>query len=681
MRKSLEYNIILFVFIILFITTLANTGMDVYGFRSDYINAMTLRTQSIGQAMKSSVEKILVLGIELKDISGMDEKCRDMVASNPEISYTLITAPDGNILHSNDQAFANLIFPAQNPGTPKNSTSRIENASGAYFDTSTPVKSFDGKITGYIHVGFPQKNIDSKVLRMALRSGGIFIFFFLISFALLVFFIKKNIIKPIGSLLLNLNKISEGDFKISIPDLPTNELKELGVKIEKMAEAISTRDNELRNSFIELATTHGRLAESYQQLEELSQQLEKSEKLYKSLLEDAGDAIIVLDKNETVAIVNKKALELLGYPQEELLNKHLFALFIMLKVKNIPEQLEKFKNVTPSEPISEEISITTKSNDQVIVRIQTSLVKAGGQALLQMIVHDVTSERKLLNNLERSTNELEKLNKMKDSFIGVASHEIKTPLTIIIGYSELLLNDMQTTLPSDAIEMIENISNASNRLNNIVRDMIDVSMIDRKNIALDLQAININQLLEQSAKEHRVFFAARKQTITLDLDKSVPLIHADRDRLMQLMSNLISNAIKFTPDEKAIKITTQIRELIVADKFLVNHPVLDHLNAAVSPKIFIEIAVYDTGIGIDKDDQLRIFDKFYEAGNIDEHSTGKTAFKAGGAGLGLAISKGIVEIHGGKIWVESSGYDPINCNGSTFFVLLPLDQFQCDGKL
>jgi len=88
---------------------------------------------------------------------------------------------------------------------------------------------------------------------------------------------------------------------------------------------------------------------------------------------------------------------------------------------------------------------------------------------------------------------------------------------------------------------------------------------------------------------------------------------------------------------------------------------------------YVEIIISDTGIGIDKDDQLCIFDKFYEAGNIEEHSSGKVAFKSRGAGLGLSIAKGIVEMHGGQLWVESPGYDPVECPGSTFYILLPLD--------
>ena len=679
-RKSLEYNIILFVFIILFLTTVANTGMDVAVYRRDYIAALSLRTISIAQAMKYSVEKVLVLGIELKEIPGMDEKCREMVASNPEISYTVITSTNGSVIHANDAEFSKLQFPVSDTISNSPSILKTKNSSIAYFNTSTAVQTYDGKIAGYIHVGFPQKNINSKVFKMALRSGGIFLFFFFLSFALLIIFIKKNIVKPIDVLLKSVTKISEGDFNISIPRLPANELAELADKIAKMANILSNRDNELRNNFIELATTHGRLAESFQQLETLSQQLEKSEKLYKSLLEDSSEAIIVLDENENISIVNKKATDLLGYEPDELLNKHLLALLILINAENIPDLLQISKNTSSGEQLTGEFSVKTKAGEPVIVKVQNSHIRAGGQSLLQMIIHDVTSERLLLNNLEKSAKELEKLNKMKDSFIGVASHEIKTPLTIIMGYTELLLQEPSLNLQQDSIEMLENISNASNRLNNIVKDMIDVSMLDRKNVELRPEPLNINSVVEQSARENRVFFSSRKQTLKLALNKEPLLIYADRERLMQLLSNIISNAIKFTPDGNQIEITTRVREILLSKNTNdTNTKALDsHL---ILPQRFVEIAVHDSGIGIDKEDQTRIFDKFYEAGNIEEHGTGKSAFQARGTGLGLAISKGIVEMHGGKIWVESGGFDPVNCNGSTFFILLPLDQMHCDDTI
>ena len=681
MNKSLEHKIILFAFIILFLTTLAITSMDIAGFRRDYIQALILRTQSISQAMRASVEKVLVLGINLRDVPGIPDKCREVVLSNPEITYAVIASPDGTILHSNDAAFEKLQLKNAQRSPTTYVTQKIKNGNRYYYDTSLGIQSYDGSIVGYAHVGFPTDSINSKVYGMAIRSGIVFAIFFLISFGCVIFFVKRGIIAPIDTLLSSVKKIAEGNFRVSIPKLPSNEFRELGDKIETMAQALSSRDNALRNNYEELASTHDRLRESFQQLEGLSSQLEKSEVLYKTLLEDAGDAIIVLDQNENITIANKKAEEFLGYSAEELLNKHISTVLIMLQTDNIPQVLQKFKEAASGVQVEEEICITTKRQVQVIGRIQTGCIKAGGQTLLQIIIRDVTRERELVTNLEKSAAELTRLNKMKDSFLGLASHELKTPLTVIMGYTDLLLQDMQDELTPTVCEMTQNISNAAMRLNVIVRDMIDVSMIDRKKLALNLRQVDLNELLEQAIKEHRLFFAMRKQNIKLSIDPVVQPINADPDRLMQLFSNILSNAIKFTPDGGEISISCKPVQSIQNIKKSIIDPKQSLVKSGRELHRYIEITIQDSGIGIDHDDQIRIFEKFYEVGNIEEHSSGKINFKSRGTGLGLSIAKGVVEMHGGEIWVESSGYDPEKCPGSTFFILLPLDPIIEDGNI
>jgi signal transduction histidine kinase len=223
--------------------------------------------------------------------------------------------------------------------------------------------------------------------------------------------------------------------------------------------------------------------------------------------------------------------------------------------------------------------------------------------------------------------------------------------------------------------MIQNIAGAASRLDGIVKDMIDVSMIDQKQLELKLDTVNINMLIETTIKEHRFFLALRKQEITTQLDPALPLIRGDQSRLMQLFSNILGNAIKFTPDNGKISVSTNVKQITRSKQTSGFNNFLS-LNIGKEILNYVEIVISDTGIGIDNDDQLRIFDKFYEVGNIEEHSTGKVAFKSRGAGLGLSIAKGVVEMHGGELWVESPGCDPGTCPGSTFFILLPLNSLQ-----
>ena len=140
----------------------------------------------------------------------------------------------------------------------------------------------------------------------------------------------------------------------------------------------------------------------------------------------------------------------------------------------------------------------------------------------------------------------------------------------------------------------------------------------------------------------------RNQSLSFDPRQWPTLIQADSDLIGLALSNLIGNAIKYTPDGGVINVSARIQ-----------------VNSVI-------IAVKDTGIGINKDEQRRIFDRFYTASNTQLHSTSKTAFRGGGLGLGLAICRGIIEAHGGRIWVESDGRDEEKLPGSTFFGDLPL---------
>ena len=194
-------------------------------------------------------------------------------------------------------------------------------------------------------------------------------------------------------------------------------------------------------------------------------------------------------------------------------------------------------------------------------------------------------------------------------------------------------------------------------------------MIDEKRLQLKQEAVNLNRLTEAAVTELRLFFSMRHQELVLNLDETIPTISGDSLRLNQLLSNVLGNAIKFTPDGGKITVTSSAKYLLRGRQADVE-PSNESGNR--QQHLYVELTIADTGIGIDRDDQMRIFEKFYEAGNIEEHSSGKVAFKSKGAGLGLAIAKGIAQMHGGEIWVDSAGYSAEKCPGSTFHILLPV---------
>ena len=253
---------------------------------------------------------------------------------------------------------------------------------------------------------------------------------------------------------------------------------------------------------------------------------------------------------------------------------------------------------------------------------------------------------------------LERLDKMKSDFISIAAHELKTPLTLIEGYSAMLQEGMNELQTGDFALLLNGINNGSQRLKQFVDDMIDVSIIDADLLALTFQPVWINRLLEMLGHEFKRAMDERMQTLIVQEFPGIErMIYADEERLYQALRNILINAIKYTPDGGFIKI-----------------------DGRTLPG-FTEITIQDTGIGVNPDDHYRIFEKFGRLGDVSLHSSGKTKFMGGGPGLGLPIAKGIVEAHGGAIWVESEGYDEQKCPGTTFHVLIPAREESPDQRI
>jgi len=678
MKQSLEKRIILLSFIILSLTILASSAMEIALFRNEAVRGIQLRSQSLGTSLKTSIEHVLALGIDLRDIKGLEYKCRETAQSDPDISYCVITDNNGKALFASDPDYSKLDFPAAPTETSSQESGRhgvksTHTTMGTYFDTQIPVQEFDTPSRVAIHIGFTQHAVDQKIHAIILRSGIIFLVFFAVSFALVIVFVKRNIVAPVASLLEGVSLVSRGEFKHRIKPLAMSELDQLVTGINNMAVALETRDNELLSRNNELSLAHSQLLESYKKLDELNRDIEHSEELYKKLQFEAGDPIIILDDSGKIIMANMKAETFFGYTTSEIIGQQISSMLERLHTVNSPQHLENIKHAWDGILIEDDIAITNGNFEQLVGRFHASCAAMSDRSLLQIIIRDVTKERDILQNLENSAAGLARINRMKDSFLGLASHELKTPLTVIMGYSELLLTDMKEELTESTSEMIQNISSAANRLDNIVKDMIDVTLIDKKQLELKLGQVDINEIMESTVNKYKSSLETRHQQITIQLAKDLPMIRGDQTRLIQLCSNILGNAIKFTPDGGRISVSTTFKTEGTSGA----QPYLESnggFNAANAQQSFVEIVISDTGIGIAEEDQQRIFEKFYEAGNIKEHSSGKVAFKAGGAALGLSIAKGIIDMHGGRIWVESAGYDSKSCPGSSFFILLPVEQ-------
>jgi len=255
-------------------------------------------------------------------------------------------------------------------------------------------------------------------------------------------------------------------------------------------------------------------------------------------------------------------------------------------------------------------------------------------------------------DLQAAYQQLERLDKTKADFIHVASHELFTPIALINGYCHILMSDDDLMTQPSRAQMIEGVDKGARRLYEIVENMLDVAKIDNDQLNLFFQPLPIGSLFYQIRQGLETALSERK--ITLLIHRSISkmgVIEADPEALPKAFTQLIINAVKYTPDGGTIIIKGNVPAANI-----------------------VQIRIQDNGIGIDPVNHELVFTKFYQTGEVKLHSTGKTKFRGGGPGLGLAIVKGIVEAHGGRIWVESPGYDETSCPGSTFFVELPRKQ-------
>jgi signal transduction histidine kinase len=259
-----------------------------------------------------------------------------------------------------------------------------------------------------------------------------------------------------------------------------------------------------------------------------------------------------------------------------------------------------------------------------------------------------------VDELNSTYQTLAKLDKNKSDFIQVAAHELRTPLTVIKGYLGMIKASPATQENQTLQQVMDGVIQGTNRLHQIVNSMLDVARLENQVITPHLEAVALGPVLRLVCKDYADDLKDRQ--IRLELDSSInttPPLLADSELLKKALDNVLVNAIKFTPDGGSIFINAQPTRVNGHGEFC-------------------EIRIRDTGIGIDPANHKIVFEKLYQLGKVELHSSGRTKFKGGGPGLGLAIAAGIVKSHRGKIWVESPGYDEEKLPGSTFILQIPL---------
>lgn len=283
-----------------------------------------------------------------------------------------------------------------------------------------------------------------------------------------------------------------------------------------------------------------------------------------------------------------------------------------------------------------------------IIRITLDRIRANDQGMIE--------------ELQKSNKVLRQLDRNKMEFIQVAAHELRTPLTVLNGYVNVLRSLPEAGNNATFNEVIQGILKGTDRIHEVVNLMLDVTRIGTETLKIAVVPVPLKRIIDDLIHNFEKATMERRIRIYAQHAEGVPLINGDPGLIQKALYQLIVNAIKYSPDGSMIIITT--RPVAMDDG---------------TPGV--EVAVRDRGIGIDAEHLDLVFEKFYQVGSVDIHSSGRTSYKGGGPGLGLAIVKGVARAHGGRTWAESAGHDEVNFTGSTFYLQLPVTPPKpADGK-
>jgi signal transduction histidine kinase len=266
----------------------------------------------------------------------------------------------------------------------------------------------------------------------------------------------------------------------------------------------------------------------------------------------------------------------------------------------------------------------------------------------------LANDKIAIQDLQKSNKVLRQLDRNKLEFIQVAAHELRTPLTVLKGFVNMLGSFPEIKTNAALGEVLNGIIKGADRMHEVVNTMLDVTRLDSETLQIRPALMTLKRIFNDLSGDFIKAAAERNIELVIEQDADTPSINADPSLVQKALYQLIVNAIKYTPDGG--KVTLRSRPITLEN----------NVQGA-------ELSVTDTGIGLEAEHHELVFEKFYQVSDVAFHSSGKTSFKGGGPGLGLAIVRGVARAHGGKAWVESSGYDEANFPGCTFYLQLPID--------
>ncbi len=402
-------------------------------------------------------------------------------------------------------------------------------------------------------------------------------------------------------------QIERGDYQARIVPSSEDEFADLARAFNHMADVLALRESALRDQNQTLAALNHR---------------------FEAVLNAANDGIAMLDSGGCFVLVNRRFGELLGTRSSALLHHTLEEAHPLL-IGSLSHRLTALAP-TETRTVAEEI-IALDTPDRRFLQFYTAPVAGedGAETIGRIIaLRDITREREL--------------DKMKTDFISVVSHELRTPLTSLKGYTDLLLSGAAGETTELQAEFLGIIQLSTTRLSNLINDILDISRIESGTLKIKHEPIDYRKIVADTLRLMKAAADAKQISMDAALPEAIPPVRGDADKVTQVLTNLVSNAIKYTPEGGWVKVSLEL-----------------------SGEASVTTCVADSGIGVAPDDQKKLFQKFFRADNSSTR-------EAGGTGLGLVIAKTLIELMGGAIWLESEPNQNEPNRGSRFYFTLPL---------
>lgn len=423
----------------------------------------------------------------------------------------------------------------------------------------------------------------------------------IISFILIIYLINK-IIKPIRDLIEKIRNISEGKYSQQLNIVGKDEIASLATEFNIMASKLG----------------------SYELLN--IKQLMKEKQKVEAIVESISDGIVVMGAENRILLINKAAEKIFKIKEKEVLKKHFLEV-----IKN--DELFNFYNNVKNE------NYASLTKDYLDISIK-SISRINHYRALAKPITNIEGESIGVVLLLQDITKFKEVDELKSEFVASVSHELRTPITSVMMAAELLQNEIPGKVNKSQKELLKIVVEDSNRLKNLINDVLDLSRLESGKTTLDIRKNDLAKIINYVLKILGMQIKEENINIKIELKKNLPPILCDYSKISQVLTNLIINSINY-------KIENKVLILKIGAKAIRGNKVLVYLS--------------DNGRGITEEDQKKIFDKFVRIDTYNKNNEGTMQ----GAGLGLTISKSIIKSHKGDIWVESE-----IGKGSTFYFTL-----------